>query len=64
MNRRELLQALKTPEDERRQADLPDLHTLLDEEAYNATQRWTNFRVRATSNTIQLRCDALVSLVK
>jgi len=38
MNRQNIVQALETLEAERRQAGLPDLHTLLDEEVYNATQ--------------------------
>jgi hypothetical protein len=38
MNRQEIIQALKTLEEERRQACLPDLRTLLDEEVYNTTQ--------------------------
>jgi hypothetical protein len=38
MNRKEIVQALKALEEERRQADLPDLRTLLDEEVYNTTQ--------------------------
>jgi hypothetical protein len=38
MNREDIVQALKALEGERRQADLPDLRTLLDEEVYNATQ--------------------------
>ena len=38
MNRQEILQALKTLEEERRQAGLPDLCTLLDEEVYNTNQ--------------------------
>jgi hypothetical protein len=38
MNRQEIVQALKALEKERRQADLPDLRTILDEEVYNASQ--------------------------
>jgi hypothetical protein len=38
MNRQEIVQALKTLEEERRQAGLPDLRTLLDEEVYNISQ--------------------------
>ncbi|HID64906.1 MAG TPA: hypothetical protein EYP49_19480 [Anaerolineae bacterium] len=38
MNRQEIVQALKTLEEERCQAGLPDLGTLLDEEVYNASQ--------------------------
>jgi len=38
MNRQEIVQALKALEEERRQAGLPDLRTLLDEEMYNTSQ--------------------------
>jgi hypothetical protein len=38
MNRQEIVQALKTLEEERRQAGLPDLRTLLDDEVYNVSQ--------------------------
>jgi len=38
MNRQEIVQALKALEEERRQADLPDLRTFLDEEIYNTSQ--------------------------
>jgi hypothetical protein len=38
MNRQEIVQALKTLDEERRQANLPDLRTLLDDEVYNRSQ--------------------------
>jgi hypothetical protein len=38
MNRQEIVHALKTLDEERRQANLPDLRTLLDDDVYNRSQ--------------------------
>jgi hypothetical protein len=38
VNHQEIVRALKTLEEERRQAGLPDLRTLLDDEVYNRSQ--------------------------